>query len=47
MLVHRRVRRQGLGAALLRAAEITTRECGKSLLVLDIASNDTERLYER
>src|SRR5882724_2439342 len=28
MLVHRRARRQGLGAALLQAAEATARECG-------------------
>ena len=47
MLVHRRVRRHGLGAALLRAAEATARECGKTLLVLDTASADAERLYER
>jgi GNAT superfamily N-acetyltransferase len=33
MLVHRRARRQGLGAALMRAAEATARECGKTLLV--------------
>jgi GNAT superfamily N-acetyltransferase len=47
MLVHRRARRQGLGGALLRAAEATARECGKTLLVLDTASADAERLYER
>ena len=47
MLVHRRARRQGLGAALMRAAEDTARECGKTLLVLDTASADAERLYER
>jgi GNAT superfamily N-acetyltransferase len=47
MLVHRRARRQGLGAALMRAAEGTARECGKTLLVLDTASADAERLYER
>src|SRR6185369_9883207 len=29
MLVHRRARRQGLGAALMRAAEATARDCGK------------------
>ena len=46
MLVHRRARRQGIGAALLRAAEETARECGKTLLVLDTASRDAERLYE-
>jgi GNAT superfamily N-acetyltransferase len=47
MLVHRRARRQGLGAALLRAAESVARECGKSLLVLDTASGDAERLYAK
>src|SRR5580765_3245075 len=47
MLVHRRARRQGLGASLLRAAETTARECGKTLLVLDTASDSAERLYER
>src|SRR5258707_10611040 len=47
MLVHRRARRQGLGAALGRAAEATARECGKTLLVLDTASGEAERLYER
>jgi GNAT superfamily N-acetyltransferase len=47
MLVHRRARRRGLGAALLRAAENVARECGKSLLVLDTASGDAERLYAR
>lgn len=47
MLVHRRARRRGLGAALMRAAEAVARECGKSLLVLDTASSDAERLYAR
>ena len=47
MLVHRRARRRGLGAALMQAAEATARECGKTLLVLDTASADAERLYER
>lgn len=47
MLVHRRARRRGLGAALLRAAETLARDCGKSLLVLDTASGDAERLYAR
>jgi GNAT superfamily N-acetyltransferase len=47
MLVHRRARRRGLGAALLRAAENLARDCGKSLLVLDTASGDAERLYAR
>ncbi len=47
LLVHRRARRNGIGAALLRAAEATARECGKTLLVLDTASDEAERLYER
>ena len=47
MLVHRRVRRCGLGAALMHAAEKVARERGKSLLVLDTASSDAERLYAR
>lgn len=47
MLVHRRARRQGVGEALMRAAEVAAREAGKTLLVLDTASADAERLYER
>ncbi|HZU36397.1 MAG TPA: GNAT family N-acetyltransferase [Gemmataceae bacterium] len=48
MLVHRRARRQGLGAALMQAAETTAREFGKTLLVLDtITGGDAARLYER
>jgi GNAT superfamily N-acetyltransferase len=47
MLVHRRARRRGLGEALLRAVEQVARDCGKSLLVLDTASGDAERLYGR
>ena len=47
MLVHRRARRRGIGAAVLRAAEDLARELGKTLLVLDTASHDAERLYER
>ena len=35
MLVHRRARRRGLGAALMRAAESMALECGRTLLVLD------------
>jgi GNAT superfamily N-acetyltransferase len=47
MLVHRRARRRGLGAALMRAAEATARECGKTLLVLDaVTGGDAARLYE-
>jgi GNAT superfamily N-acetyltransferase len=48
MLVHRRARRQGLAAALMRAAEATARACGKTLLVLDaVTDGDAARLYER
>jgi GNAT superfamily N-acetyltransferase len=48
MLVHRRARRNGVGAALLRAAEATARECGRTLLVLDaVSGGDGARLYER
>src|SRR5437868_7304544 len=47
MLVHSRARRQGLGAALMSAAEATARECGKTLLVLDaVTGGDAERLYQ-
>jgi GNAT superfamily N-acetyltransferase len=45
MLVHRRARRRGIGAALLAAAEAAARSAGKTLLVLDTASSDAERLY--
>jgi GNAT superfamily N-acetyltransferase len=47
MLVHRRARRRGIGAALLTAAEQRARDAGKTLLVLDTASDDAERLYAR
>ena len=48
MLVHRRARRQGLGEALVRAAEDAARDSGKRLLVLDaVTGGDAERLYER
>jgi ribosomal protein S18 acetylase RimI-like enzyme len=48
MLVHRRARRRGLGEALMRAAEGTALDCGKTLLVLDAVTNgDGARLYER
>jgi GNAT superfamily N-acetyltransferase len=48
MLVHRRTRRRGLGAALMRAAERTAHEEGKTLLVLDtVTGSDAARLYER
>jgi GNAT superfamily N-acetyltransferase len=47
MLVHRRARRQGLGEALMRAAEGAAQQAGKTLLVLDTASDAAERLYAR
>ena len=48
MLVHRRARRQGLGEQLMRAAEDTASDCGKTLLVLDtVTGGDAERLYTR
>ena len=47
MLVHRRARRRGLGAELMRAAEAAARDCAKTLLVLDTANDEAERLYER
>ncbi len=47
MLVHRSARRCGIGALLLEAAERNALAAGKTLLVLDTASDDAERLYER
>jgi GNAT superfamily N-acetyltransferase len=47
MLVHRRARRRGVAAALMREAEAAARQAGKTLLVLDTASGDAERVYSR
>lgn len=48
MLVHRRARRRGVGAALLRAAEASALERGRWLLVLDaVTQGDAARMYER
>ena len=47
MLVHRRARRQGAGAALMRAAERVALAEGKTLLVLDTADDTAARLYAR
>jgi GNAT superfamily N-acetyltransferase len=47
MLVHRRGRRHGVGAALLVAAERHALRSGKTMLVLDTASPEAERLYVR
>jgi GNAT superfamily N-acetyltransferase len=47
MLVRRSARRHGVGALVLAAAEHAAFEAGKTLLVLDTASDEAERLYER
>jgi GNAT superfamily N-acetyltransferase len=48
MLVHRRARRRGVGAALLRAAEAAALSAGRTLLVLDsVTGSDGNRLYAR
>jgi GNAT superfamily N-acetyltransferase len=48
MLVHRRARRAGVGAALLAAAERGALDNGRTLLVLDtVTDSDGYRLYER
>jgi len=47
LLVHRRARRRGVAEALMRAAETLARDCGRSLLVLDTASDTAARLYAR
>jgi GNAT superfamily N-acetyltransferase len=47
LLVHRRARRRGVGAALMAAADDVARGCGKTLLVLDTAASEAERLYTR
>ena len=48
MLVHRRARGHGVGAALLAAAERIALDAGKTLLVLDtVTGSDAYRLYVR
>jgi GNAT superfamily N-acetyltransferase len=48
LLVHRRARGKGIGAALMRAVETHAREAGFTLLTLDTVRGDSaERLYER
>jgi GNAT superfamily N-acetyltransferase len=47
MLVHRRARKRGVGAALLAAAESAALNAGRTVLVLDTASDAAERLYAR
>ena len=47
MLVLGRARNKGAGAALMKHAEDAARAAGKTLLVLDTASDAAERLYRR
>jgi GNAT superfamily N-acetyltransferase len=47
MLVHRQWRKAGIGMALMHAAERHAVATGKTLITLDTASADAERLYER
>ncbi len=47
MLVRRAARRRGIGDALLAAAEAHALAAGRTLLVLDTASEEAARLYAR
>ena len=48
LLVHRRARRNGLGAALMQAAAGEARRIGRTLLTLDTETGSAgERLYQR
>ena len=47
LLVHRAMRKRGIGEALMARAEQEAKARGRTLLVLDTASGDAERLYER
>jgi GNAT superfamily N-acetyltransferase len=47
LLVHRRTRRLGVGATLMREVEAVARRIGRTLLVLDTATPEAERLYQR
>jgi GNAT superfamily N-acetyltransferase len=47
MLVQRSARNRGIGALLMQAAEQAARDEGKTLLVLDTASDEARRLYAR
>ena len=47
MLVRPSARRRGVGAALLAAVESLARRHGKTLLVLDTATPEADRLYRR
>lgn len=47
LLVHSSARRRGIGAGLMSAAEEGARAAGRTLLVLDTATDAAERLYRR
>jgi ribosomal protein S18 acetylase RimI-like enzyme len=47
LLVHTRARRQGMADQLMQAAEAHARSIDRDLLVLDTATDDAARLYER
>lgn len=47
LLVHSAARRQGVGEALMRAAEHAALAAGRWLLTLDTATEDAARLYQR
>lgn len=47
VLVRRAARGRGVGAALMETAEEAARAAGRTVLVLDTATPEAERLYER
>ena len=47
LLVHRAARNRGVGAALMQRIEDIAKQHGRTLLVLDTASDSAERLYKR
>ena len=47
LLVHRSARNHGLGAKLMQRAEQEAKARGRTLLVLDTAGSEAERLYVR
>jgi GNAT superfamily N-acetyltransferase len=47
LLVHRAARKHGFGAKLMAAAEAEAKARGRTLLVLDTAGDEAERLYVR
>jgi len=47
LLVHRSARKHGIGAALMARAEAEAKQRGRTLLVLDTAGAEAERLYVR